>query len=291
MLDATRPGLIAFPAFLLLIAFEAWWYWSRRRIAYPWRDSLASFGVAVGYKLAGLLVPLVALPVYLYAWDHRLVTVPLDTVWGIALLILGVEFFYYWFHRYSHEIRWLWATHAVHHSPQHLNFAAAYRLGWTGLISFNWIFWLPLVAIGFHPAAVFLTLGINLVYQFWLHTQLIGKLGPLEWVLNTPSHHRVHHATNPAYIDRNYGGVVIVFDRLFGTFAEERAEDPCRFGLVHPCPSRNPFIIAFHEWARVGRDLWRARNWRDRWQALFGRPGATRSGGAAVAAPSRQAAE
>ena len=274
MLDASRPGLFAFPFFLLLIAFEAWWLWKRRGVAYPWKDGLASLGVAVGYKVSGLLVPVVALPIYLYAWENRLTTVPLDTVWGLALLVIGVEFFYYWFHRYSHEIRWMWATHAVHHSPSQLNFAAAYRLGWTGLITFNWIFWLPMVAVGFHPGAVFLVLGLNLVYQFWLHTEIVGKLGPLEWVLNTPSHHRVHHATNPAYIDRNYGGVVIVFDRLFGTFAKERAEDPCRFGLVHPCPSRNPFVIAFHEWARMLGDAYRAPNWRARLVSLFGRPGA-----------------
>jgi sterol desaturase/sphingolipid hydroxylase (fatty acid hydroxylase superfamily) len=290
MLDATRPGLFAFPFFLLLIAFEAWWLAKRRGVAYPWKDSLASFGVAVGYKLSGLLVPLVALPVYLFAWENRVTTVPLDTAWGIALLVVGVEFFYYWFHRCSHEIRWLWATHAVHHSPMQLNFAAAYRLGWTGLISFNWIFWLPMLALGFHPGAVFLVLGLNLVYQFWLHTEIVPKLGPLEWVLNTPSHHRVHHATNPAYIDRNYGGVVIVFDRLFGTFAEERADDPCRFGLVKPCASRNPFVIAFHEWARMLVDAYRAPTWRARLFALFGRPGAARAG-AKPASLSVQAAE
>ncbi|MSO64413.1 MAG: sterol desaturase family protein [Alphaproteobacteria bacterium] len=273
MMDAARPGLFAFPVFLVLIALEAWWLWARRGHVYPWRDSLTSLAIAAGHKLSSLLPGLVAGPLYFLAWKYRLATVPLDTWWGVVALFFGVEFFYYWFHRYSHECRWLWATHAVHHSPQQLNFAAAYRLGWTGVLSGNWVFWLPLAFVGFDPAAVFLVLGLNLVYQFFLHTELIGRLGPIEWFFNTPSHHRVHHATNPAYLDRNYGGVVIIFDRLFGTFVAERADEPCRYGLVHPVGSLNPFKVAFHEWVAMGRDVKQAVGWRARGLALFGPPG------------------
>lgn len=272
MLDASRPGLYAFPIFVLLIALEAW---RRRRIGgdYPWRDAAASLGVAIGHKLTGAVNAAALAGLFALAWEHRLVTVPLDGWWGAPVLFLAVEFAYYWFHRSSHRVRWLWATHAVHHSPTDLNFSAAYRLGWTSLVSGAWAFWLPLVALGFHPAAVFGTLAFNLLYQFWLHTELIGRLPRwFEWAFNTPSHHRVHHASNEGYLDRNYGGVLIVFDRLFGSFAEERASEPCRYGVPGRQPSRNPFVIAFAEWAALARDVARAPTWRIRAAAAFGPP-------------------
>jgi len=275
MLDVSKPGLYAFPLFLALIALEAWWFARRGRGTYPWADAAASFAVAIGYKLSTALNPLIVGGLFVWMWEHRLATVPLDTWWGIPLLFVAVEFAYYWFHRFNHEIRWIWATHAVHHSPKDLTFSAAYRLGWTGLVSGGWLVFLPLVLAGFHPVAIFTALGLNLVYQFWLPTEMIGKLGVLEWVLNTPSHHRVHHAVNPGYLDRNYGGVVIVFDRLFGTFAAERAAEPCRYGLVKPNESRNPLRIVFNEWLGIGRDLRRAHGWRARFLVCFGRPGRT----------------
>ncbi len=272
-MDHTRIGMYAFPAFLALIALEAWWYARARNAGYPWAESAASLGMAVGYRLIGIATPLVVGGVYLWVWDRRLWTVPMDAWWSWPLLFVLFEFTYYWFHRFSHECRWLWATHAPHHSPTHLTFSAAYRLGWTGLVSGTWLFWLPLMTLGFPPWAVVLMLGANLTYQFWLHTEMIGRLGPLEAVLNTPSHHRVHHSTNDGYLDRNYGGVVIFWDRLFGTFAAEREDEPCRYGLVHPIESNNPFVLAFTEWVRLCRDVWRARTWRARLGHAFGRPG------------------
>lgn len=272
MLDASRPGLYAFPVFMLLIAFEAW---RRRRTGrdYPWRDAAASLGVAVGHKLAGLANAAALAGLFALVWEHRLFTVPLRNWWGPVGLFLAVELAYYGFHRSSHRVRWLWATHGVHHSPTDLNFSAAYRLGWTSLISGAWLFWLPLVALGFHPAAVFGMLGLNLLYQFWLHTELIGRLPRwFEWAFNTPSHHRVHHATNEAYLDRNYGGVLIVFDRLFGSFVGERSDEPCRYGVPGRSASRNPVVIAFAEWAALARDLARAPTWRGRAVAAFGPP-------------------
>ena len=135
------------------------------------------------------------------------------------------------------------------------------------------IFYVPLVWLGFEQKPVFIATALNLLYQFWIHTDWIPKLGWLEYVLNTPSHHRVHHAANPEYLDRNYGGVLIIFDRIFGTFVAERDDVPCRYGLVHPLRSNNPVIIAFHEWVALARDLRQALSWRDRWSYLFGRPG------------------
>ena len=264
---------LVLPAALLLMALEAFWLMRLRRQAYPWREAAASLGIAVGNRLTQAAAPLLLAPIFLLAWEYRIATVPLDTWWGIAALFLALEFAYYWMHRLSHECRWLWATHSVHHSPQHLNLTAAYRLGWTNLISGQWLFWLPLVVVGFHPVAVFTMLAVNLLYQFWLHTELVPRLGPLEWLLNTPSHHRVHHATNPAYLDRNYGGVLIVFDRLFGSFAAERADTPCQFGLVRQIDSHNPFAIAFNEWRVILRDLRLADGWRSRLGFAFGPPG------------------
>lgn len=262
------------PILLVLVAIELIAYARRGGpTAYRWGESLGTLGVVFGRAATGLIKTGIAGAATLFLWEHRVATVPLDTGWGLLLLFLGVEFAYYWFHRLSHEVRWMWATHAVHHSSEHLTVLAAYRLGWTGLISGGWLVYLPLVWLGLHPAAVAVMLSLNLLYQAWIHTELIPKLGALEWVLNTPSHHRVHHAVNPLYLDRNYGGVLVIFDRLFGTLEPERAEEPCRYGLTHPVGSNNPLVIAIHEWVRMGRDALRARSLRALLGTLFGPPG------------------
>ena len=163
-----------------------------------------------------------------WVWEHRLFTQSLDNVWSVLLLFVGLEFFYYWYHRTSHTSRWFWAAHSVHHSPNQLNLAAAYRLGWFGKFTGTSLFFTPLVVLGFTPTVVLSALFLNLLYQFWLHADWIPRLGWLEYVLNTPSSHRVHHARNPEYLDANYGGVLIVFDRLFGSYVAERADVPLR---------------------------------------------------------------
>lgn len=281
---------VALPLFAGLVMLEIAVYAWRGGSPYRWRESLASIGVGVGSKLVNLLKLGVPAGVVYFLWDRRLVEVPLDTIWGLVLLFLGVEFAYYWFHRLSHEIRWLWATHAVHHSPEHLTVLAAYRLGWTGLLSGGWLLFMPLIVLGFHPAAVFLTLALNLLYQSWIHTDLIPRLGWLEYVLNTPSNHRVHHATNADYLDRNYGGVLIVFDRLFGTYVEEREGEPCKYGLVSPVQSHNPVAIAFHEWLRMARDARTARSPGELIGYLFGPPGWKPDGKGTTSADIRKAA-
>jgi sterol desaturase/sphingolipid hydroxylase (fatty acid hydroxylase superfamily) len=167
----------------------------------------------------------------------------------------------------------MWVSHIVHHTPEHIHLASAARLGVTELLSGNWLFRLPLYLLGLNPLAVSRMLTINLVYQFWLYTDLMGRLGPLEWILNTPSHHRVHHASNSDYLDRNYRGIVIIWDRLFGTFAREAPQTAIVYGLVHPIGSLSPIRIAFHEWGAMARDVVRAQSWRERLRQLFGRPG------------------
>ena len=194
--------------------------------AYDIKETAASVAVAIGDIASRLLTGAVAAVPMVLLWQHRLLDLPLDTWWTWVLLFIGVEFCYYWFHRASHRIRWFWATHAVHHSATRFNLSAAIRLGWTGQLSGAFVFFLPLAWIGFHPLAIAGVLGLGLLYQFFLHTHLDVSLGPLEYVLNTPRHHRVHHATNETCLDRNYGNVLIVFDRLFGTFAKVPADEP-----------------------------------------------------------------
>lgn len=274
--------LLILPLFVLVAAAEGWYLQTRRNRRYDWRAFFASLGDVLGRRLIISVVGFGAIAgVLAMAWSHRVTTVPMDRWWSWALLFLGQEFFYYWMHRADHSIRWMWATHCVHHSSNEFVLANAYRLGWTTQISGTALFMAPLVFLGFSPAMVLSALAANLLYQYWIHTELIGRLGPLEWVLNTPAHHRVHHARNDIYLDRNFGGVLIVFDRLFGTFAEERADTPCSYGLVKPLSTNNPVRIALHGWQQLWKALCDARGLREHALALFGppdwRPGLRRS--------------
>jgi sterol desaturase/sphingolipid hydroxylase (fatty acid hydroxylase superfamily) len=242
---------------------------------YNWRAYFASLADLLGrdYIVMTFLSASIAAPAVRLAWEHRLFIVPLETIAAVVVLVIGQDFCYYWFHRASHRVRWFWASHSVHHSSNELNLGASYRFGWTGRLTGAAIFYVPMIWLGFAPGPVFMAAAFGLLYQFWVHAAWIPKLGWLEYVLNTPSHHRVHHAANPEYLDRNYGGIFIVFDRLFGTFVSERDDVPCRYGLVTPLRSNNPLIIAFHEWAALARDLWRARSWRERLICVIGPPG------------------
>ena len=232
--------------------------WRRRRGTdnpYSWKEVWLSLGDLAGRKLSVLLPLSLATPVFHFAWEHRLFTVTLNSALMVFLLFIGQEFCYYWYHRASHRIRFFWATHAVHHSPNQMSLASAYRLGWTGKITGSAVFFAPLVWLGVRPEVVLATLSANLLYQFWLHNDWMPKLGWLEYVFNTPSAHRVHHASNIDYLDANYGGVLIIFDRLFGTYVEERADEPVRYGLVHPSTTYNPIVNQFEHWVSLFRDI------------------------------------
>lgn len=240
--------------------------------AYDWRAYAASLADALVRRLVDLLGVSIAAPVLWWVHAHRVDTLALDAFWQWPVLFLLHELAYYLYHRAAHRVRWFWASHAVHHSPNELTLATALRLGWTGKLTGNALFFAPLLWLGFSPLAVFGTLAANLLYQFWLHAAWIPRLGPLEWVLNTPSHHRVHHGCNPEYLDCNYGGVLIVYDRLFGTFVAERDDVPPRYGLTQPLLTYNPVRIALHEWVRLARDLRHAGNLRQVARALFAPP-------------------
>ncbi len=243
-----------------------------RHDAHDLRDSAASVGVAIGQSIFRLLeAGLIAIP---FAWvhAHRLFEFSTATALALASLFIATEFVYYWHHRASHRVRWFWATHSVHHSPTRLNLTAAIRLGWTGNLSGTFVFFLPLVWIGFQPIAVVGMLGANLLYQFFIHTELVPRLGVLERIFNTPAQHRVHHASNLVCIDRNYGGVLSVFDHLFGTYAEAPVDEPLRYGLIGVEPSLNPARIALGGWARLWVDVRAAEGLMARLGVLFGPP-------------------
>ena len=237
-------------------------YWARRHArdpdvaGYEVKDTFASLGMGIGNVLISAATGLVTLASLSWIYQHRIVTLA-GHWWAWIVLLFAEDLCYYAFHRSHHEIRLLWAAHVNHHSSQRYNLSTALRQSWTTPLT-GPIFWMPLALVGFSPFMVFTAQAWSLLYQFLLHTEGVRRLGPLEWIFNTPSHHRVHHGSNVAYLDRNHGGIFIVWDRLFGTFEKER--EPVRFGLTTNIHTYTPARIAFHEFAAIGRDLRRARS-------------------------------
>jgi sterol desaturase/sphingolipid hydroxylase (fatty acid hydroxylase superfamily) len=259
------------PVFLAFIGAEAW-YWRRRRPdAYSLRDTLSNASLALMHQGADALAAIAVVAIYAGVHRYRLFDLPANA-WTIAALFLAQDFFYYFFHRASHRIRWMWASHVTHHSSERLNLSTAFRQSLTYPISGMWVFWLPLAWIGFDPKNILAVVAINLAFQFFVHTEVVGRLGWLEYVFNTPSHHRVHHARNPKYIDRNFAGVLIVWDKLFGTFVEEDPAVPCDYGVVKPIRTHNPITLTFHEWRELLCDASRPQPLRSRLHQLFGPP-------------------
>ena len=263
------PWWLAVIAVLVLIEL-AW----RQRTSrgYDRATALTTLGLVAGNVPAAVLNGVVIGAVFAAAWAVAPWRLPTDDWRTWAAGFVAVEFAYYWFHRLSHRVRWLWATHAVHHSAEQMTLLSSLRLGWTGLLSGGWLCYVPLILLGFDPRLVAVLLALDLRYQFFLHTEARVSLGPLERLLNSPSHHRVHHGINDVYIDRNYGGVLIVFDRMFGTFASERADDPVRYGLAHRAAEGNPLRLAFREWGAMLREV-RAARLVDVPRILFAPPG------------------
>ena len=245
-----------------------------RRSHYDWRATAVSLFDLVARVGMQIFLPLtIAAPILFWCYQHRFTTIAIDSWLMVLALFIGQEFCYYWFHRAAHRVRWFWCNHAVHHTPNQLNLSAAYRIGFLGRLAGTPVFYAPLVLLGFPPKIVFAMLQLNLLYQFWIHATWIPRLGWLEGVLNTPSAHRVHHAANLEYLDANYGGVLIIFDRLFGTYRAERDDLLCRYGLVTPMTSYNPLRIEFHQWMLLAKDLAAARSLRAVWGHLAMPPG------------------
>ncbi|MGC8120671.1 sterol desaturase family protein [Marinobacter sp. VGCF2001] len=236
-------------------------------------EAIRNFALGAGYQTTELLFAgLIAFPVYAFCYHYRLLDLELNWITGV-LTFVGVDFCFYWMHRASHRLRWFWAAHVVHHSSERMNFSTAMRQNATNIFNGTWIFYLPLALIGFNPVWIGIAYALSLVYQFFVHTTLVGRLPAwIELVLNTPSHHRVHHGRNPEYIDRNYGGTLILWDRLFGTFVEERADLPPEYGITRQIHSRNLITLWTHEYVDMFRDMARRGSLLSRLQHLWNPP-------------------
>jgi sterol desaturase/sphingolipid hydroxylase (fatty acid hydroxylase superfamily) len=265
------PKLIidAIPAFLLLLMAEAVAGAILRRDLYEIKDTTASLTMGIGSVLVGLFSKTIIFGLFTFLHQYAIFSIGYAW-WAWVLAFFADEISYYVFHRTSHECRLWWASHVVHHSSQRYNLSTALRQTWTGSL-YSFVFWMWMPLVGFPPVMVFTMQAISLLYQFWIHTELVKHMGPLEWLLNTPSHHRVHHGSNGSYLDKNHGGTLIIWDRLFGTFAKE--EEPVVYGLTKNIETYNPVRIAFHEWVEIARDVASASSWRERWGSVFGRPG------------------
>lgn len=272
------PVDLAIPAFVALVLAEMIAARFRDRRRYCPKDTLTSLGLGLGSTVAGVLSA--GLVFALAVWVHQFALFDIGWAWyWFVIAFVLDDLAYYVFHRSAHRVRWFWASHVIHHSSQHYNLSTALRQTWTGFFSATFIFRLPLFLIGFPPAMVFFVAALNLVYQFWIHTETIGRMPRwFEAVMNTPSQHRVHHATNPRYLDSNYAGVFIVWDRMFGTFVAERDEDRPRYGIVRNLGSFNILWAAFHEWIGIARDVKAAPTWRARAGYIFGPPGWSHDG-------------
>ena len=261
----------AIPGFILLLLAELILNAYDQRNLYETKDTLSSLTMGLGNVIIGIWGKLLVLGTYYLLYQIRIFTLGWDWyIWIFAFF--ADDFSYYWFHRKSHEIRYFWASHVVHHSSQKYNLSTALRQTWTGNLTGAFIFWIWMPLIGFHPLMVMTMQSFSLIYQFWIHTETVGKLPrPIEYIFNTPSHHRVHHGSDPIYIDKNHGGILIIWDRIFGTFQPEIFRPT--YGLTRNINTYNPIKIAFHEWIDIFHNLRNAKSVKEAFLYTFGRPG------------------
>ncbi|MGH8539227.1 MAG: sterol desaturase family protein [Stenotrophobium sp.] len=264
--------IAAIPYFLILIGVELWTLRHSPRLAglrgYEWRDYWTSIALGVIKLVMMALCAGFSGWLFFKVYQHRLFDLSPLRWWTWVLLFFADDFCYYCYHRAAHRVRLFWSEHVNHHSSEHYNLGTALRQSMLEP-AYGFIYWLPLAWIGFHPLAIVVQAGVSLLYQFWIHTETIGKLGVLEKFMNTPSHHRVHHGSNDLYIDRNYAGILIIWDKLFGTFQPELAEVPVKYGLVHNIHTHNIFKVIFHELAHLLREAWHAEGLRNKLGWIF----------------------
>jgi len=285
------PVTYAIPAFILLLIAEMIVARRADKSRYEARDTLNSLMLGTGSQVASALVGGIVVGLAVRLHQCRLFDIGIDFKgwwWAWILCFFLDDLAYYVFHRSAHRVRWFWASHVIHHSSQHYNLSTALRQTWTGFISLGFIFRLPLFLIGFPPAMVFFCAGLNLIYQFWIHTEAIKRLPRwFEAVMNTPSHHRVHHGVNPRYLDANYAGVFIIWDKMFGSFVAERDDEPVRYGIVKQLGSFNILWAAVHEWVGIAKDVW-AAPWRHKLSYIWREPGWSHDGSRATSAMIRE---
>ncbi len=265
-----RPTVIAIPFFALMIAAEALWTYLKGSDEYgdkkdTWNNIFLGFMSVAWGALFGLMTAFI----YIYCYEIAPYKFPDNAWWTWVVLFFVDDLAYYIFHRISHESRLFWNFHVVHHSSEQYNLSVAVRQSWfSGIL--HWIFYAPVMLLGFAPWMFALMHGFNLIYQFWIHTKLVNKLGPLEYIFNTPSHHRVHHGVNEAYLDKNYAGVLIIWDRLFGSFVPE-TEEP-RYGIIKPIKSYNPLWVNTHGWFEMLEAMKRQSSLSGKMKCIFASP-------------------
>lgn len=280
--ELSFPDVLAWavPFFILTVALE-WVLVRRGRVQgrYEWRDAITSMAMGLGNMVTDLLFGIISLGILLFFWPFRLLDLGVSLP-VILLALVAQDFVYYWKHRASHRIRWFWSAHVVHHSSEHYNLTTALRQPWNSNFTGYVLMSAPLILLGFHPLLIGFVGAVNLLYQYWIHTEAIRKMPRwFEFIFNTPSHHRVHHSTHPTHLDMNYAGIFIVWDRLFGTFIQEGDDEPMTYGLVKNIGTYNPFRIAFAEWIAIVRDAFGSGlTLRQRLGYIFAPPGYSHDG-------------
>jgi sterol desaturase/sphingolipid hydroxylase (fatty acid hydroxylase superfamily) len=265
-----NPIILSIPIFFILIGFELLVDKFRSKSNYRFNDAITNISCGIGEQVTGVFFKLFVVTIYVILFEnYAFLEIPVNWTTGIILFI-GVDFFYYWFHRYSHVINLFWGGHVVHHQSEEYNLSVALRQGWFQKF-FSFGFYLPLALVGFDPKQFVLVSSLVTLYQFWIHTKNINKLGVLEYVLNTPSHHRVHHGVNPKYIDKNHAGTLIIWDKMFGTFQVEE-EEPI-YGITHPINTWDPLSANLHHWRQMYHGLKQMRGLKDKLKYTFKPPG------------------
>ena len=265
-----NPIILSIPVFFVLIGIEIIYDRITHKQLYRMNDAVSNISCGVFEQITGTFAKVFTVALYAFVFDHfRFFTVPEKWYWFV-ILFLGVDFFYYWAHRMSHEINLFWAGHVVHHQSEEYNLSVALRQGALQKI-FTSGFYLPLALLGFSTEWFLVIAAYNTLYQFWIHTEAIRSLGPLEYFLNTPSHHRVHHGRNPKYIDRNHGGTLIIWDKLFGTFQQE--EEKAVYGITTPAQCWDPISAHLKPFTGMWKDVSLVKEWRGKIRVLFHKPG------------------
>ena len=279
-----QPAILfyAIPFFVFLLSIEAWFSYKENKDLYEKKDTWSSLALGIGNVLTGFITKALIFGLFTLLYQYRLITLDASSWWFWVLLFFADDFSYYWFHRTSHRVNWFWASHVVHHSSQHYNLAAALRQTWTGNATGSFLFWAWMPLVGFHPVAVLLMQQISLIYQFWIHTETIKKMPHwFEFIFNTPSHHRVHHGSDLKYLDKNHAGILIIWDRMFGTFRKE--EERPTYGLTRNVNTFNPVMVAFAEWKHLIKKMIASRSSKDSFKYLIKPPGWSHDGSSKTA--------
>lgn len=265
-----NPIILSIPVYFALIGIELLIQAIKRYRIYRLNDAITNISCGITQQVTGVFFKVLSIAAYQFVFENFALFQIAPTWYNLILLFIGVDFFYYWAHRMSHEINLFWGGHVVHHQSEDYNFSVALRQGSFQII-WTFFFYLPLAILGFDTVNFVLMSGLVTVYQFWIHTETIGKLGPVEWIFNTPSHHRVHHGRNPKYIDKNHAGVFIIWDRMFGTFQEE--EEKPTYGITKPINSWNPVWVNLQHYVDLARSFKHIKGVRNRFNLLFNKPG------------------